>query len=271
MRLLDERLLVRAPEHPLAHQIRAETLARERDWVGAMDAYARARALSPPARRQCMMREELSRVLYDIDYALDCALRARAADPMSQTASFSVMMNLWATGRQDEALAEYERGRALPSPSTISGGLNLMLAWHAGADRATIEALFEELVAQHADERARWEALVRWFDDHDQVRAHVRQVAAAITDDSSILLLPLIWLSAAAGDPALSVELFRRHANGGSFPLGPEVSFPIFADVRREPGFKELMRDWGFERYWRETRQWPDYCQPIGRDDFECF
>ena len=45
---------------------------------------------------------------------------------------------------------------------------------------------------------------------------------------------------------------------------------PIFRDMRKLPGFKDLMRDIGIVDYWRTTGHWGDFCRPVGEDDFEC-
>jgi hypothetical protein len=44
----------------------------------------------------------------------------------------------------------------------------------------------------------------------------------------------------------------------------------INRDMRRLPGFKELLRNLGLVRYWRETGNWNDFCRPVSDDDFEC-
>jgi TolB-like protein len=44
---------------------------------------------------------------------------------------------------------------------------------------------------------------------------------------------------------------------------------PINAPLRKTEGFKALMRKAGLLDYWR-AKGWPDLCQPIGADDFEC-
>jgi hypothetical protein len=36
-----------------------------------------------------------------------------------------------------------------------------------------------------------------------------------------------------------------------------------------DPRAKSLLRDYGFEAYWRE-KGWPALCHPVGSDDFEC-
>ena len=40
---------------------------------------------------------------------------------------------------------------------------------------------------------------------------------------------------------------------------------PLLADQRA----KALLREYGFEAYWRE-KGWPELCRPVGADDFEC-
>jgi hypothetical protein len=44
---------------------------------------------------------------------------------------------------------------------------------------------------------------------------------------------------------------------------------PLMRDVRRLPGFKDLVRDTGLVDYWR-AYGWPDFCRPISDDDFVC-
>ena len=40
--------------------------------------------------------------------------------------------------------------------------------------------------------------------------------------------------------------------------------------MRRLDGFKDLITELGLEDFYR-TYGWPDYCRPLGDDDFECF
>ena len=45
--------------------------------------------------------------------------------------------------------------------------------------------------------------------------------------------------------------------------------YPVMKDVRRHPGFKDLVRDMNLVEYWREYG-WADSCRPVGEEDFEC-
>ena len=44
---------------------------------------------------------------------------------------------------------------------------------------------------------------------------------------------------------------------------------PVMADVRKLPGFKDLVRERGLVDYWREFG-WGEHCRPLGDTDFEC-
>lgn len=55
----------------------------------------------------------------------------------------------------------------------------------------------------------------------------------------------------------------QRYAT--SYPLFMPVAAPFVGDPRA----RQLLRDYGFEAYWRQ-RGWPANCRPLGEDDFEC-
>ena len=46
--------------------------------------------------------------------------------------------------------------------------------------------------------------------------------------------------------------------------------YPFFSDMRKLDGFADLITELGLEAFYR-TYDWPDYCRPLGDDDFECF
>ena len=44
---------------------------------------------------------------------------------------------------------------------------------------------------------------------------------------------------------------------------------PAYSPVRKTERFKALMRKVGYVDYWR-AKGWPEFCRPVGADDFEC-
>jgi len=61
----------------------------------------------------------------------------------------------------------------------------------------------------------------------------------------------------------LALSAMQRTPDAWAFWL------PVMAEVRREPGFKALVRDVGLVEYWREYG-WSDFCRPLAGEDFEC-
>jgi tetratricopeptide (TPR) repeat protein len=78
-----------------------------------------------------------------------------------------------------------------------------------------------------------------------------------------------LW-AAYLGDPAYSLEVLNRTRDRTpTLILGYQLWRPVMADVRKLPGFKDLVREMGLVQYWREFG-WGEHCRPLGEDDFEC-
>ncbi len=45
---------------------------------------------------------------------------------------------------------------------------------------------------------------------------------------------------------------------------------PIHKNMRRLPGFKDLVKKLGLVDYWQRSGNWGDFCHPVGDDDFVC-
>ena len=77
-----------------------------------------------------------------------------------------------------------------------------------------------------------------------------------------------VWASY-FGDPQLALKTYRQMAQQGNLIVWT-VWRALEKDMRRLPGFKDLLRDLGLVDYWRSTGNWGDFCRPLGDADFEC-
>jgi DNA-binding winged helix-turn-helix (wHTH) protein len=70
------------------------------------------------------------------------------------------------------------------------------------------------------------------------------------------------------GDKTLALDLLATGLadNWISFYI---VWLPVFDDLRKEEGFKEMLRASGIVDYWR-TQGWPSTCKPLSDEQFEC-
>jgi DNA-binding winged helix-turn-helix (wHTH) protein/tetratricopeptide (TPR) repeat protein len=70
------------------------------------------------------------------------------------------------------------------------------------------------------------------------------------------------------GDPALALQWFRESVELEA--TGMNIAWlPWFKALRRQPEFKDLVRDQGLPEYWKQFG-WPPWCRPTEGDDFEC-
>jgi hypothetical protein len=56
-----------------------------------------------------------------------------------------------------------------------------------------------------------------------------------------------------------------------SYASHDEIWSPVFVGPRRDPRFKDIVRDIGLYDHWRRTGKWGDFARPLGNDDFECW
>jgi hypothetical protein len=168
------------------------------------------------------------------------------------------------SGDLDQADLELIRGANLVGDQIIIA-LGMQLQAMTRGDRAQIEKVISSLppseVIQHV--------MRSHLDEPQAALAELRRLAEdPAYPKNTISVTALVFWAAYFGDPELSLRLWRK------FP--PEASFafmiwrPIVKDMRRLPGFKDLVRDLGLVDYWRASGNWNDFCRPLGKDDFDC-
>jgi len=213
--------------------------------------------------------------------------RPRAAQPYFEAAArveplnripVALIGNMHALLDSDqEAHAAFKRARSLPIGNlaiVISGELLLAMARRQTMQIAQLLEQFSQLsfnnrigklasglysaIAQSLDSPENGLETVRRFAADSQYRA-----GASFSSN-------LAYWAAFFGDPQFALDLHYRDSK----PAVGELSslwIPLFKEMRRLPGFKQLVIDLGLVDYWRATDNWGDFCKPIGENDFECY
>jgi hypothetical protein len=109
-------------------------------------------------------------------------------------------------------------------------------------------------------------SLGKFLDDPGVGQAEIRRVAGLPAGQNSVGYSTFAIWAAYCEDPELALEYLEKIDNS---LLVLNVWWPLFRDVWKLRGFKDLVRRMGLVDYWR-AYGWADFCRPTTGDDFEC-
>jgi TolB-like protein/DNA-binding winged helix-turn-helix (wHTH) protein len=206
--------------------------------------------------------------------------RARVFDPLNAMVIMLLAEGYAAEGQPAAALElldDYSAKIGESRPGIDIAGTALVMALETGDTKEIVARLgalqeaHELLVAPgqtHIVPPGTYARLADLIDEPDSALAALRAFAASSDKPGALWPTMLAPWAAYFGDDELALEMYRHEV---PFATGNTISRPVFRGMRRLAGFKELVGDKGFVSYWRESGHWPDYCRPLGSDDFECF
>ena len=203
--------------------------------------------------------------------ALAFLQRLRRTDPLAPGVAMSMEEAYAATGDLPAALAEVDRGLSLDVPQGVFRNTALISALATG-DQTEIDKRFTLYLAVDDGGHAIYAAMKPLLDDPQAALADLhRRAAEARRNRMPLVLMAIAHLAAYFGDADFALDALRETVENTPVYIGLfGVWRPIFRDVRKLPGFKDLVRSQGLADYWRATGKWGDFCHAVGDDDFEC-
>jgi len=232
------------------------------DWISSEQFYLKAMDILPDGiafhgHANMLMRSGRStESLRYIDRA-DMAER----NPVSPTD-----MACWtyaATGEIDK-LDEMDHMTAGPGGFPFS----LVAALNAG-NKEVLRQELRALTAATAATNTLQKPILEHFDSADQVLAILRSVYEDRDVEWPSKHSDIALLAAFYEDPELALTAISYEARQTTIRYGA-LWFPVMSEMRKLPGFKQLVKDVNLVEYWR-AYGWADHCRAIGADDFECF
>ncbi len=198
--------------------------------------------------------------------AIEALERARAADPLSPVVALYLGVAHAIDGNSSDALAETERGLDLGffHPLFLE---NAMLIALSSGNHDQIRRRVAAVSLENGDYSAINDSLLEYLDDPYQGRVAVRRIAAMPARADYLRSILIAHWAAYYGEPELALEILNVISPGAADD--GLLWRPIMSEVRRLPGFKDLVRREGLVDYW-EAYGWPDLCQPAASGDFEC-
>jgi TolB-like protein len=187
---------------------------------------------------------------------------ARAIQPLDSEVPVYLCDAYASAGDARSALAELDRGLRIGGGfEPLLRGLGLIVAL-GERDRGEIDAR----LAAFPDDDPGAELnrrLAQYLDQPVRAVDAIHDLAAAASRRNFVGFIPGVW-AAYYGHPQLVIKLARAMSVGA-------LTFwrPLMRDVRKQPEFKDLLREYGLVDYWR-AHQWAECCRPTDDLDFEC-
>jgi tetratricopeptide (TPR) repeat protein len=264
------RLVALTPDDWWTQQVLASQATRDHDWSKALTASAAALASAPSTENVRLGYGVILQELGRINEGLEYIQRARQADPLSLTVSFSLQMALDSAGRFDEAQAEYERSRSLIGNHVSADNLALRrLLARKDLDVAAAKALLQDFL-RSSHQSSMFGLTADNLTNRQAALSALRQELNDPTRQVGNFLALIGGVADLYGDKDLALAALRRgfvdlHATA-YLSFWPVNKTGLHAD----PRFKQLVHELGFADYFRSSGQWNDFCQPLGKDDFQC-
>ena len=229
--------------------------------------------------RMALERSPNLRVLHDqtiflmrtgrVEEALSIAQRGQSADPLNPDRAATLAMAYALLGRHEAAEASLEHYWTLQLPPGEWDTYAWTIEMQAPQTVESLMALCQRLVRSDPSLRPLLAPVIDALPDMEAalgaVEAQFESGAGAHPNRFEILAA----LAAQLGDPDLALRIWRHELEGTRLRL-MRIWGPVYADMRRLPGFADLMTRIGLPLYWREFG-WPDRCRPAGASDFDCF
>jgi len=255
-----------APDSWIALKKRSDDLLRAEKWAES-EAVARQILESGPFTFE--RAEPLSNVTASVgrlDEAIELQAQMLALEPQAMFVSAVQQWNFYAAERFEEVEAEYQRSQTLAG-SHFSSDLAALLRGLAqpDADPQTLRELFQRLRSENDRPSRLSDDLAAAIPDRQRMLAVLRK---AFEEGEEINPR----FADALGDRDLAFAALRsylRRFRGGTYTWS-EPWLLVHSGTRADPRFKKLMREAGLVDYWRKSGKWPDFCGPVGEDDFEC-
>jgi TolB-like protein len=267
----EARVLALAPQSWWAKVARAGQLIRQNKWAEAESALDAAIAAAPASGtdRQ-VLRASFLMTVGRVKEASEALERLRQLEPLSIGISFDLQRSLFAAGRTDDSLAEYERGKDLAGDHQASEFYAVLaLWWRKDVDPVAVQTQVRLYLQHAAAPAAIVQSLMDKFGDPVAARADLRKAFADPGNQDLIHMLTISFLADHFGDKELALAGVGKLVESDRDWLN-NIWFPWKTGLRADPRFKQIVRNLKLDEYFRTSGKWNDSCHPVGNDDFEC-
>lgn len=196
---------------------------------------------------------------------------AKAANPLDPNSAIRLGQMYDASGRPADAFAEFDRAAKVGEPGILLYATALLTALGA-RDRDEIDRRLSLIRKSGGFTSDVHLAMAGFLDNPAEGAVEIREHAGEfVKRDGAFADVVLAAWAAYYGDPNTALDLETKSYESGITRdlVAQSLWRPILRDIRKLPGFKDLVTRMGLVDYWR-TYGWADFCRPVGDRDFEC-
>jgi adenylate cyclase len=232
-------------------------LATAGRWVQAEDVLSKAVSLDPNHPDALEAYSGLLLGVGRLEEALALKQRLHTLEPYVPLYVGNLAHALWLNGQIDAAIALWKDNLERQGAGAHLGLAEIYASLGRYADAADITS---QMLSQE-----RWQRFRELISVGAQL---LRSAPAKIgTAEKLPLLAEQSFIYLHVGAPERALEFYEEGPRGmNEFGSLWHLSYK---PLRRTERYKKLVRNIGLVDYWRE-RGWPEFCRPVGADDFEC-
>ena len=271
------------PNLSMAHSALGDIYRDRHQWIKANDSYLRALSLSPD---NVEANQQYAQMLWRASYfeeAYKYSFIAADLDPLSYinlsvNAALRYINGDHAGGWQELHRVLELTGDNLERPYAHRFGVNMALS--EGNHELAIE--FTELIGKSGPVqteglkiKTHYEQLIPLLNSKEEALAFLSAgMDGVVSGPSNNLWTTDVFWAAYFGDFELAAEIIdasvRYQSQSQLTPLDTNfLNFQFLSPLHNSEVYKNLVKNLNLEDFWRK-KGFPNYCKPIGADDFEC-
>jgi TolB-like protein/DNA-binding winged helix-turn-helix (wHTH) protein len=251
------------PSSARAHNVLAVHFGQIGEWLESEREWLRATALNGGSAVGSNALQKMS--VGHIAEAVDAMEKQMLTDPTNEGTLYLLMIAHEMLGDKDARHRNWVRGKELSAGKPWVGD-----DAEAALRLAENDLAFVREYSPRLDAARTWSTGVAHLDSPAEGLAALQSLYADPTMHTATDLRGLTTWALYFGDSALALEWFRQAVDLQATSM-LSVWLPLFEPLRREPGFKDLLREQGMPEYWA-VHGWPapEFCRPAEGDDFDC-
>jgi TolB-like protein len=241
------------------------------DWAGAVEASEAAAELAPGDIGAQSSSSGVFGALGHVHESIVVSELARQIRPLGYGSAQVLAEKYIQAGRYDDARATLKISASLSptlKPGVVKRHLFIALSERKPAD-------IKKYLAEFAEARPTAAPMADLILDNfesspaeivEVMRGYFERAGEDMPGQGRVIMA---GLATYFGDPEFALLVYKEELSQSLFRFR-RAWYPFFSDMRKLDGFKDLITELGLEEFYR-TYDWPDYCRPLGDDDFECF